>query len=436
MNSKLLVIWERIVGAVKHFFDRSFWIRLLSILFAVVIWASVISGDDATWRVSEANIPVYVIGKETLESRGLALKQDVDELIAEKLSVVSVQLEGAKSAATSLDASALRAVIDLGQILREGKNQEIKITIQGANNLEERRITPVDTITVDVEELYTDENVPVTVVFTGTLPEGYIRPSDERSVLPAQISISGTQSDVTAIKHAYVEIDLTDVTQSINKQYEYVLTDENYNEIDAPTVRVSSPTVIVRSNIYKTKTVPIQWRGSFIGEVADGYVLGDIKMVPGEVAIAGHPEDIGNIHYVYVNSIDLTGRTESFTQQVDMIVQNGVRWMSLSSAEISVEISEQTRTTVISNIPVEFINELPGVTIKPEADVVTVAIDGPASFINSLRRQDIRAYVNLISATTGEYEFEVEFEFAGENVPKLSISRASLKVEILPAEDE
>ena len=436
MKNKLKAIWLRILDMVKHFFDRSFWIRMLSIIFAIVIWASVISGDDAVWRVSEANIPVYVIGQETLEARGLALKQDVDELIEDELEFVSVQLEGAKSVATSLDPSSLRAVIDLSQILREGKGQKLNISIQGANNLEERRISPVDSITVDVEELYTDENIPVTVVFTGSLPEGFIRPSDERSVYPAQISISGTQSDVTAIKHAYVEVDLTDIEQSINKQYEFVLTDENFNEIDAPTVKVSSPTVIVRSNIYKTKTVPIQWRGSFIGDVAQGYVLGDIKTIPSEVTIAGNPEDIESIHFVYVNSIDLGGRAESFTQQADLIVQNGVRWMSFSSVQINVGIEEVKKTTVITNIPVECINVLPGTVATPEVDVITVAVEGPASFISRLSRRDIRAFVNLISSTEGEYRFDVEFEILAEDAPPLNISTSTITVAIAEAAAE
>ncbi|MGI5898331.1 MAG: YbbR-like domain-containing protein [Christensenellales bacterium] len=436
MKNKLLAVWERLKGIVLHFFDDSFHLRLLSIFFAVIIWASVISGDDATWQINETNIPVYVIGAEDLEARGLALKQDVDDLVADTLKSVSVQLEGTKSAITGLNSSNLRAVLDLSQILREGKGQQVHLVIQGAGNLGIKRISPADYITLDVESLYTDDNLPVTVVFTGSLPEGYIRPSDERSVLPSKISISGTASDVQAIKHAYVEVDLTNATSSINQQYNFVLTDENFNPIDAPTVKVSTPTVIVRSNIYKTKTVPIQWLGSFVGEVFPGYVLGDITMIPDEVTIAGSPEDIENIYYVYVNSIDLSGAFESFSQQVELVVQNGVKWMSFSSAEILVDITEELSTTVIANVPIEYKNQPEGVIVELETDVVTVAAEGPASFISRLNRGDVKAYVNLISMTEGEYFADIEFELIGEDVPEnVSFSRASVGLIITPTEE-
>ncbi len=436
MKNKLLAVWEKLKELVRHFFDDSFPLRLLSIFFAIIIWASVISGDDATWQITETNIPVHVVGAEDLEARGLALKQDVDDLIAGTLKSVSVQLEGTKAAVTGLNSSNLRAVLDLSQILREGKGQQLRLDIQGAGNLGIKRINPADSITLDVESLYTDDNLPVTVVFTGTLPEGYIRPSDEKSVLPSKISISGTESDVQAIKHAYVEVDLTNATQSINQQYEFLLTDENYNPIDAPTVKVSTPTVIVRSSIYKTKTVPIQWRGSFVGEVFPGYVLGDITLIPNEVTIAGNAEDIENIYYVYVNSIDLTGMFEPFSQEVELIVQNGVKWMSFSSAEILVDITEELSTTVVANIPVEYRNQPEGTAIELESDVVTVAVEGPASFISRLNRSDIRAYVNLISMTEGEYLADVLFELTIEDQPLgVSFSNASVNLVISTEED-
>lgn len=435
MKNKLLVIWERLVKLVKHFFDQSVWLRLLSIVIAVIIWASIISGEDAEWRDSAANIPIYVIGAEALEEKGLALKQDVDELVAEMIGSVTINYQGKKSAITSLNQGNLQAVIDLSKIFREGQGQTLNIEITGATGVDVQKISPVSSITVDVEELYTDENVPVTVVFTGALPEGYIRPSSEHSIYPSSLTVSGTQSDVQAIKHAYVEIDLTDVTNSISQQYEIVLTDENYNPIDAPTVKVSSPTVIVRTNIYKTKTVPIQWKGSFVGDVAPGYEIGDVTLIPEEVTIAGYEEDIENILQVYVNSIDVNGKTETMTENISFVTQTGVQWMSHSGAEITVEIAEERAVEVITSVPIAYINAPENSNVTLSSDTVTMAVDGPASFIRTLSRGDVRAYVNLISYSFGEFNIDIIFELVDDSGAPVSFSTSTVHVLIEELEE-
>ena len=436
MKNKLLAVWESLKKTVQHFFDKSVWMRLMSIVFAIIIWASVISGDDATWSDTVTDIPVYVIGMEDLEGKGLALKQDVDDLVAETLGTVNALVSGTKGVITNLNTSAFRAVIDLGQILREGQGQTLEIKITGADNVDIKRITPVDSIVVDVEALYTDENVPVTVVFTGTLPEGYIRPSTEYTVYPTRITVSGTESDVQAIKHAYAEIDLTDMTNSISQQYELILTDENFAPIDAQTVKMSTPTVIVRTSIYKMKTVPVQWKGSFVGDIVSGYVLGDVTIIPEEITIAGYAEDIENIYQIYVNSIDLTGYDRPFTRRIGFINQTGVQWMSSPDAEITVEVAERRTTEVITSVPVEYVNAPVGSAVTLSSDTVTVAVDGPASIIDTIARGDVRAYVNLISSNYGDYNMDISFELIGHPGADVVFSRSSVDVKIELAPEE
>ena len=410
-----------------HLADKNLGLRLLSIFFAILMWAFVMSQDNATRSVRISGIEVEVVGMSQLAEEDLAIKQDVYELIERS---VTVRLEGTKTLITELDRSRVRAVVDLTQIHSVGESVEVPISIVGADGLTATRITPYSSVTVDVEQLNSRE-VPVVVEFTGTLPEGYMRPGEDSfSVNPSTITVSGTSSDVTKISAARLYIDQSEMTESLNARFEYEFTDDDGNEVIAPSLTTSSSSVIVSVPVYKTKTVPVQFEGTVIGTVAAGYELESVSVNPSTVTIAGFESDLESIDRVFTRSIDIDGAQESFTTEVGFINQTGILWYSVESVEASVRIREKDTTVIIAALPLNVINELENTTTTLSVTEVTCAATGPVSYMATLLRDDVYAYVDLLSATVGRNSIAVQFRVLDEDAPDIVFSEVTVTVNI------
>lgn len=427
---KLIVRWTR------HFFDQNVGMRLAAIFLAVLLWAVVISQDDAVRFDTISGILLEVVGEEEMHKNGFAIKQDLDELAETEL---TIRMEGSRAALTELDRGKVRAVVDLSQVTSLQK-ESLEIEILGVENLTLTNVSPGRKIDIDVEHYYETE-IPVTVVAEGTLPEGYTLASHSKggvSVTPETITISGTASEVQKVRGAVVQLDLTGATESINAQHTYTLVDEASNPIEVSGIRVSAQAVVVKAPIYVTKTVPIEWRESITGAVASGYEVGDVTLVPSAVTIAGSAQDVAGIDSVLVSAFSVSGAKEDFTTTVRLVTPDNIAFVDYEKCEMSVQVKEISETVIVSELPIRVVNAREGDVVTLARDTVTVAISGPASYMKTLQRDSVVAFVDLISAAYGTTPVPVEFLVADENAPGLTFTEATVQVTIeeAPVEEE
>lgn len=415
---------ERLKYKIVHFFDESIWLRLLSIVLAIVLWSFVISQDNATRYIDVNNIEVEVMGQPALQARGLAIQEDVSSMLAD---AVNVRLEGAKSDVLALDRGAVRAVVDLSTITSEGTHT-LSVSIEGIDNLSVKRISAGSGVTVTAEQLYTRE-VPVVAVAKNEPADGFILLGGITPD-PAVITVSGTRSDVEKIKAAYVEVDLAGVDDSINAQYEFALTDGDYLPVETGKVELSDTSVILRASIYAVKTVSVQWRASLLGNVADGYSITNVALTPSTITIAGLPQAVAAIDRVFIETVNVNGRTETFSEIKGFISQTGIVWTNYDEVEVTVEIEEDTSTVIVSDLPVHYENAIEGAEVALSSDTITIAVVGPASYMANLDRSSIYAYVNLISSTYGQSVMDVSYRMLDENAPELTFMSATVDVSI------
>lgn len=427
MKNKLRALYQavrrRVVRWVRHFTDEQLGMRILSLVLAVVMWAVVMSRDDARRFTTVSGLTVEILGEDTLAENELAIKQSLRELTQRS---VSVRLEGTKALLTALNKENLRVVVDLSRITATGEDQTISLQVRNASGLSVTGISPYDAVTVDVESLYSRE-IPVVAQTDGELPAGHMIPSNSISVTPSTVTVTGTESDVTRISAAYVYVDLTDVTESVRAQQEVTLVDAQGSEV-VSSVEVSDPTVIVGFPVYQTKTVAVEWRGSVTGEVASGYELSGASVFPEQVTIAGYASDLAGIEKVFVSAISVDGKSEPFTQDVSFIGQTGIRWMNYESAQVTLKIQEERETVIVSEVPFEIVNAPQGARVECSADTVTVAVVGPASFMKNLSRDDFTAKVDLLSAVYGTTPMPVTFTVTNPDAPELSFMQVSVEV--------
>jgi YbbR domain-containing protein len=68
------------------------------------------------------------------------------------------------------------------------------------------------------------------------------------------------------------------------------------------------------------KTVPVRPRT--IGRVADGHQVTSVTCEPTSVEIEGPEAHLSGVHVISTDSIDVSGRSESFTKRVDLFVED------------------------------------------------------------------------------------------------------------------
>lgn len=122
-------------------------------------------------------------------------------------------------------------------------------------------------------------------------------------------------------------LEATDITAAID------LSDWSYGEktysISAANIRIpygvgvtkiTPSKVRLRFEPTEHKTVPIRARA--IGKAADGHRVNSISCEPSSAEIEGPEGHLSAVHFVSTDSIDISGRSESFIKRVNLFVED------------------------------------------------------------------------------------------------------------------
>ncbi len=183
------------------------------------------------------------------------------------------------------------------------------------------------------------------------------------------------------------------------------------------TVVISSP----------SKTVPIKIVP--VGEVASGSAIASITSSVTKVTVYAEESVLSTIDNVEV-SIDVNGLNTDKTYQTSIEKPLGVRSISEKNVTIKVTMEKETSKD-FEGISIEFQNLKEGYKAfgKTENDTkVNVAVKGTSTLLNNLTAADIKAYVDLVDLTEGEWEVPVKV--TGNDL-KLSYTSKTQKVKII-----
>ena len=196
---------------------RNPFLKLLSLVFAIILWAMVMSQTNPDRTKVVYDVPLEITGLTDLNARGLSLATESDELP----STVDVYLEVPMNDLSRATTDNVHATIDLSRITTTG---DYSLQVNLTTVYGEATSSSVSSVDVVVESLTTSV-VPVQVTTTGTLSENYRLGSIVAT--PSQFQITGPETDVNRVAAAVVEVDLTNLTADFNRSVVYTLVDEN-----------------------------------------------------------------------------------------------------------------------------------------------------------------------------------------------------------------
>jgi YbbR domain-containing protein len=393
--------------------------KLLSLLFAIIIWSVVIAQTDPLRQRIVYDVPIERVGIESLKSRGLALSAEESPDVLRR---VDVKAEVATSDLQRVNNTNVKVRVDLSGITAPGSFElPLQASVTGISG----SAVPVGSskVTVEIESLV-ETTVPIMLETSGSLGQNYRR--GEGTIFPAAITVAGPATVIASLSQALVSLDLTDLSASISKSLPIFLVDQYGDPIDAISLTMSQGDARLELPIYPVKEVPIEYLGALVGSPAEGYEMKSIEILPKSVRIAAEADALENIHSILTFGFDIGGMSQSGSARVQLRKPSDLIWMEYEEAELRFTLHEETASKTFSLIPVEVINAPGDYAVSTHDAVVDVLLVMPRTRLGEIRREDIRVVLDLAAALPGSQRYEAEVRIECEDKELLKRIEASV----------
>jgi YbbR domain-containing protein len=129
------------------------------------------------------------------------------------------------------------------------------------------------------------------------------------------------------------------------------------------------------------------------GHPAPGYVLEGVQSEPPRARVQGPMSAMQGLEYVYTRALDIDGRTDDFTLELDVKAPAPPLRIRDRRVTVSVQIAEEFVTRSFENLPVQADNAPPGTKLVP--DQVSIKLKGPKTVVDALDPTNLQAFVDV-----------------------------------------
>lgn len=399
-----------------NFFKKDTWLKIISLVFAIFIWAYVIADENPVRTMTLKSVPVSITGIEQMTAQGYTI--DTDSIPKE----VDLIIQAGQDSHRSINVNTVRAFVDLSQINSVGETEltvQTTVSISGATV---QRKTPA-TVIVKVEK-YSSKTVPVSYVMSGTASEGLH--VGEPVLENDQITIKGNESSIANVTHAVVDISIDGLKENSVQAYEPRLLDKNNSEVSVNCSGKDIPSVIASIKVSAKKTVKFDLEGSIqqIMDVADGYTVKNLTPDPETFELIGNVGALSTIDSIVIYPVSLQGASSGKLITAQIKLPTGVSSLSGNEVTLYVQIEENAGDKVFENIEIKKVNLENGYDAILRDKYTDVHVTGPTTVVEALKRGDISVYVDLTGLGPGAYNLPVRIE----SIPGIENDMISLEI--------
>jgi len=383
---------------------------LLSVVIAFGLWMYVITYISPGSEDTYYNIPVVFEGEAVLNERGLMLS-------SREKQTVTLVLSGSRADLKKVNSGNITVKASLAGIYEPGEKELVyTITYPGdvpSNAFVEESKNP-ETVTVLVEKLVSNKEIPVTIRYNGTsVPEGFMCDKENAELDHDVILISGPGSVADLISQAIIEVDLTEQRESISQDYRYTLCDAEGAPVDAGSITVNTEQIHLDLKIRRVKEVALKVNVIYGGGVAENNVAVNldtdtIRLSGGEAVLDALGDEI------LLGSIDLAELDKSQDVTFPITLPEGVtNETGITEVTASVRfVGVNTREMSVANI--EILNVPEGMEVDLITKKLAVIVRGPTGMVSNLTEEDISAVVDFTDAEEGSSTFKATVRFSEE----------------------
>ena len=373
----------------KNWFEKhDIFTRLLSVLAAIVLWGYFMGIQNPTRTLEYKDISVQLTGVDELyNSYNLKIISGAD-------ATVDVRVSGSSSRLATLTISQIKVKADVSESITAPGVYEIAYHVI----LPESGMTCVgrspETISVTVDRVET-KTVPVSVNLSDDAADGYVFEQPTLSV--ESVEISGPETELDKVTSAVVNVDTSDLKDTLTDNYTYKLVDKNGKAVDTTNISRSVASVSVTIPVKQVKSVPL--KVTIAPEDAEADISTTIS--PMSVEIIGDPATVSGIDSIVLGAINANTAEDGDTFDFDISVPTGVKLNDgqPTTATVTVSVASDAHETFeITDISLNDIKEDENAKVTLETETLQVTLSGTRKQLASVDASDISAVAEIASA--------------------------------------
>ena len=381
--------------------SRNVWMKLLSLLLAILLWNYVISTDTSITRSKTiGGLTGYITGLTTLNANRLALLEDPSEA----LSNITVTIDAPQTYYSRVSAENVQVSLDLSSVRTAG-TQQVPLRATSTFGRVAEVVPETLTLTFEAQD---SRSVPINSVLSGTLEDDYWYSITRMN--PSFLTISGAGSVVRSVASATVYMDVSGHYSPYTQALPYALIDASGEEISQGMLNPSSSSVSVSVDIYPCKELPVSTDLSHVvsGQPAEGYVVQSVSIQPETVTVAADDELLEGLSELMVEPVSVEGASQSFTTRSSITSLSGVRNLSAEQVYVNVVIAEASISGRIDNVSVLVVGKGQGLSV--EYNTMSVFVTVPRSAVEELQKDGVFLSLDLTGLGAGIHEIEPVFD--------------------------
>lgn len=383
------------------FITNNFWLKIISLFFAILIWSYVINETNPSRSAVFADLSLSANYEYSLKNSGLVLQEDIN-----KLPKIRVALNIPYKEYRNVKAANITVYIDLSKITSTGT---FELPVYATCSNPDAVITSVKpaSVTVTVDDLATAE-IPVSLSYSGTLPSDLYR--EEASAAPNILKISGPKNYVSKISKAVVNVDLSLMHDGYTASLPYNFVDSSGNIISPASIDVADnrTNVTVDMGIKTKKSVPIEFASHLLNtdKLAEGYKFESAELKVGTVEIAGNEDILKNIDKLHIEDIDFTDMNSSVKQIIaSLAVPDGIMLLDSSPIILNISIGEAESS---KRLELNIQYKASGKHYSASVHSASVVFSGKYFTINDMRTSDAEIIVDLSGLSAGTHVIQTD----------------------------
>lgn len=390
--------------------------KIMSVLFAFVIWLYAVNSNSPVYERNISSVPVSVENVPT----GLSVISGLDH-------VIDIKVRGKRTEVSALTASDIKAYVDASASVEPGLHTlPVNVTLPSGMTLSEKF---PDTVTVYIDNT-TSKQIPIKINLRNyTIDADCVLEKSTPEL--SYVTVKGPADELNKIKDARVTIEPGYISSSMTASGTVVLYDNDDNVYSNPYVTTSSSDVLVRVDVHKYKNVPLTVSYKY------GYYNDDnvsVTIDPPTLRIKGSVDDVNGIESINVAVIDETGIIGDGTVVYELSLPEGV--ISTEGVEsVKVEIKHKNTTTrvfAVSNK--KLVNEEAGKTYEFASDSVNVTLRGTlGEYFTYFDADDITLVLDLshYHSITGYVTVPAEVEIRNASTSAVIYALGSYSVNLI-----
>lgn len=426
-------IWERIKWNIENsrFFSNNTTPKIVSIIFAIIMWLYVMGEVNPQSIIEVANVNVQLINVEELEQSGLVIMGQTDFY-------ANIEVSGRRNDIYKLTAQDIVARADLRGFHKGLNSVPIEVSVSANGSI--TGISPKQ-IKITLDEIVKRQK-PVIVQPVGTALKGF--EPGEVSVSPKEVIVEGPESLVNMVTMVLADVNIADRQEDVIEKLPFKAVDSEGKEVNG--VEVKNKYVDVVLPILRVKEVPISI--SYEGAVKDGYRI--TKIMPNQevIKIKGKNDIVKGINQIKAKPINLEGLNKTVRRDMQLVLPEGIETPYLDKNPNVSIIVEQIKSKdfdfereeiSIKNLNKEYVEDL-----SKFPNIIKVRVSAIESTLNEMKKEDIKLFINAEGLSDGLYYIDILYDISKKVdevmvIPKdvdLIIKKEEIKKEIIEPTDE